>query len=55
MKYTKKQIQKAFEKWQEIERLEPETIQSKESLLSVNAKQVAKEQTETLLSFIKKK
>ena len=55
MKYSKKQIQQAFEKWTIQSRLEPSTMFTTEHQSQIDAKELSKLDAETLINFIKNK
>ena len=54
MKYTEKQIRKAFLRWEIEERLNPESIMSNSEVLEINADTMAEMKTEELLKYIKR-
>jgi hypothetical protein len=53
MKYTKKEITRAFELWVKDARLSPETFMSEEKTRELSYKEEAKRDAEYLISLIK--
>jgi len=51
-KYTKKQIEEAFLKWETQYRLQPQEMVSEEEVRKMSVEQVAKEDLRTLLEFM---
>jgi glycine cleavage system protein P-like pyridoxal-binding family len=54
MKYSKKQIKRAFLKWSEFERLHPTQVTSKEETNTRDVDELADELTSMLIDYIKK-
>ncbi len=54
MKYTKKQIKKAFSLWEKDNRLNPTKFDTREQCLEVDAEVQGVNLTETLLTYINK-
>jgi hypothetical protein len=52
MKYTKKQIEKGFVKWETFQRLNPKEVMTDSEVKALNVKEAASEQTITLINFI---
>jgi len=51
-KYTKKQIEKAFVKWQTLARLQPQKIMTDEVARELSVEEFAKECTRALLEYM---
>jgi hypothetical protein len=54
MKYTRKQIEKAFRYAEKYARLNPSEMMSKERRLSFTVNEIAKMETEALINYINK-
>ena len=54
MKYTKKQIKKAFALWEKDNRINPTKFDTKEQCLEVDVEEQAENLIETLLTYINK-
>ena len=52
MKYTRKQILKAFEIWTEVERLTPSQLMTHEECNAVDSDDLAELKTQTLIDYI---
>jgi len=51
-KYTKKQIEEAFLKWETQCRLQPQTMASEKEMKEMSVEQLAKESLRALLEFM---
>lgn len=55
MKYSKKQLEKAFEQWTIDCRVKPSEFLSNEEVTNLDAKELAKENVKVLIDYIKNK
>lgn len=54
MKYTKKQLEKAFEQWIKESRLNPKDFLTEQQVNEMNLIDLAKDNVKWLLSYVKK-
>jgi len=52
MKYSKKQIEKAYAKWETEVRLNPTGFLTESEIREENVEEIAKKHTETLLTYL---